>query len=227
MKRFLIITGVLLVVLAGGAGGAVYYWGWDSIERVIGSDEPKAVAKRFWKATLTGRQEAASWYMKPMEGLEPQMAAAHEDDDVILGSAVQQDGYQFIDTTLVLNRPSGRRVVRLKTVMVPDDRGKWLVDFWSTQQTAFDVGLEDSLQRMTALLKNASDEFPHLLSAGGETPEEAKKAAGEQIDVALKNAKDQLLAIYTKQLEHLGETSKAVTVESVNQASAEEPSLAK
>lgn len=227
MKRFLIITGVLLVVVAGGAGGAVYYWGWDSIERVVGSDEPKAIAKRFWKATLSGRQEAASWYMKPMEGLVPQMAAAHEDDEVILGGAVQQDGYQFIDTTLVLNRPSGRRVVRLKTVMVPDDGGEWLVDFWSSQQTAFDVGLEDGLQRMTALLTNASAEFPYLLSAGGETPEEAKKAAGEQIDVALNSAKEQLLATYTNQLEHLGKSSKAATDESPSQASAEEPSLAK
>lgn len=227
MKRLLIITGVLLVVVAGGAGGAVYYWGWDSIERVIGSNEPKAIAKRFWKTTLSGRQGAASWYMKPMEGLVPQMAAAHEDDEVILGSAVQQDGYQFIDTTLVLNRPSGRRVVRLKTVMVPDDGGEWLVDFWSSQQTALDVGLEDGLQRMTALLTNASAEFPHLFSAGGGTLEEAKKAAGEQIDVALNSAKEQLLDTYTKQLEHLSKTSKAAADESPSQASAEVPSLAK
>ena len=225
MKRFLIITGVLLVVLAGGAGGAVYYWGWDNIERVIGSDEPRAVAKRFWKATLAGRQDTASWYMQPMEGLVPQMAAAHEDDEVILGSAVQQDGYQFIDTTLVLNRPTGRRVVRLKTVMVPDDGGEWLVDFWSSQQTAFDVGLEDGLQQMTALLANASAEFPHLLSAGGETPEAAKEAAEEQIDVALKTAKDQLLTTYTKQLEQFQKAPGATSAKTAEQAAAPKPSV--
>lgn len=212
MKRFLIITVVLLVVTAAGAGGSIYYWGWDSVERVIGSDEPKAVAKRFWRATLAGRQEVATWYMKPMEGLEPQMAAAHEDDEVILGNVLQQDGYQFIDTTLVVNRPTGRRVIRLKTVMVADDGGEWLVDFWSSQQTAFDVGLEDGLHRMTALLASASAEFPHLLSAGGETPEEAKEAAGKQIDVALKTAKDQLLTIYVKQLDQLQKSSEAAAV---------------
>lgn len=215
MKRFLIITGLFLIVAGAGAGGAIYYWGLDKIENVIGSDEPKAIAKRFWKGTLAGKPDVAAWYMKPQEGLTPSMASSSPDDEVILGSAIQQDGYYFIDTTLILNRSGGLRVVRLKTVLVPDAQGEWLVDFWSSQQTAFDVGLEDGLQRMTALLSNAALEFPYLIGSGG-SEEEAKKAASEQIDHAFGEAKSKLLEIYQKQLEQLQKQSGLISQKATN-----------
>lgn len=209
----------LILVVGGSAGGAVYYWGWDKIEYVIGGKEPHSIAKRFWKATLKGNKETASWYMKPHDGLEPILASVGEDDEVRLGGTHRQDGYYFVDTTLYLQRPNGRRVVRLKTVVVPDEEGNWQVDFWSSQQTTFDVGLEDGLNRMVALLSNASVEFPYLVSAGGDDEKQALAAAGEQVDVALAEAKDKIMKVYAKQLQKL----KAEAAESRKQASVENP----
>lgn len=219
MKRFLIIIFTLILVIGGSAGGAVYYWGWDKIEHVIGGKEPHSIAKRFWKATLKGNTETASWYMKPHEGLEPMLASVGDGDEVRLGGTHRQDGYYFVDTTLYLQRSNGRRVVRLKTVVVPDEDGNWQVDFWSSQQTTFDVGLEDGLSRMVALLSNASLEFPHLVSAGGDNEKEALAAAGEQVDVALTEAKEKIMQVYSKQLQKL----KAQNEASRKQASVESP----
>ncbi len=205
--RFVIIAAIALSALGTSAGGAIYLLGWDKIyhcrdklERLVGSDKPIAIAKRFWVATLNGRKETAYWYMQPMEGLVPEMAGAHRDDEVILGDVVQQDGYQMIDTTLILNRENGQRYIRLKTVMVPNENGDWMVDFWSSQQTTFDVVIEDSAQRLGILLSSASSEFPHLLNVGGEAPEESKAAAEKQIDEALKSAKERIMSAYAKHL---------------------------
>lgn len=211
MKRTLIITALIAAVLGAGAGGTVYfvgwdkvektyYWGHDRVEKTVGDDEPKAIAERFWQATLGGRTETASWYMKSQEGLQPTMTAANSDDHVILGAVAQQEGYYFVDTTLVLHRPAGRRFVRLKTVLVPNPKGDWLVDFWSSQQTAFDVSLDDGLARMSALLRNAVEEFPFLLGSVTSVEEE-KQAASEQLDYAFAQAKEKLLVMYEKQLE--------------------------
>ncbi len=218
MKRFLIILFALILVIGGSACGAVYYWGWDRIEHFIGGKEPHSIAKRFWKATLKGNKETASWYMKPHEGLKPILASVGDGDEVRLGETHRQDGYYFVDTTLILQRPNGTRVVRLKTVVVPDEDGNWQVDFWPSQQTTFDVSLEDGLNRMVALLSNASVEFPYLFSAGGDDEKEALAAAGKQVDAALTEAKTKIMEVYAKQLRKIKEDANSQRQASVENA---------
>lgn len=208
MKRFLVILVSLILVVGGSAGGAVYYWGWDRVEHVIGGKEPHSIATRFWKATLKGNKETALWYMKPHEGLEPVLTGVGG-GEVRLGGTHRQDGYYFVDTTLFLQRPSGTRLVRLKTVVVPDKDGNWQVDFWSSQQTIFDVGLEDGLNRMVALLTNATVEFPYLVSADGNDEKKALGAAGEQVDKALADAKAKIMEVYARQRQKSKEDAKA------------------
>lgn len=216
MKRFLIITVALLTVLGGISGGVVYHFGLDKIEHVIGGDDPRSIAERFWRSTLKGNQETASWYMKPHKGLSPTLESSGEGNQVVLGSTHQQDGFYFIDTTLYLQRVGGNRIVRLKTVLSPNQDGDWEVDFWSSQQTAFDAGLEDALMRMVALLANASAEFPHLANAKGGSDEEALKYAGEHIDSALKNAKEKILLNYSKQLDKMKLNSASAKLNSLS-----------
>jgi hypothetical protein len=161
-------------------------------DSALDPNDPTAVARAFWNATLAQNEAAVS--SLSVDPNVPLMIYTQKEDSgvVYLSEVVRQQGYYFISTDVQLVRNNKRMTFPLKTLVVHTDDG-FKVDAWSTQQSAVSSVVEESLSVLERGVANAAIAMD--ISSQFEEAGEIDK----QLDRVLADIKQKLLNNYKTQ----------------------------
>lgn len=152
---------------------------------------PVSVATGFWAEALSDDKAAAASLMKRQGKLKLGIKGYDDEDTAIMGEVKQNGGIYFIDTNLSIWRNDLNFAVPLKTIVVPDDTGKWKVDYWSTLSSLNDAAIDNSIK----YIANSHTNYQNLFD---QKPDQADRqaavdAAEYRLDQEFARAKDILM----------------------------------